>query len=336
MVTGHAGYIGATLVPRLARHGHTTLGVDAYLYGTAPMPADDEIALDVRDITMEHLEGVDGVVHLAALSNDPLGALDPSLTTEVNETATVRLVRLARAAGVRRFVFLSSCSVYGQQDGLLDEHSPVSPLTSYSRSKVRAEAAMTGAPNGMSVVVLRAGTVFGWSPAFRGDLVVNRMVLTALGAGVVQVHGDGAAWRPLVAVGDVARAAHAALEAAMPPGERIVANVVGEGGNRRVVEIGHAVARACGASLELEIGTPDPRSYRVAAGGIARLGVRLTESLDAGITTLQERLAGAPIPELTSVSRVDQLRAALADRRLGPTLRSTPPLAASSLAPACG
>lgn len=225
LVTGHLGYIGAVLTPMLLREGYEVVGLDSDLFractfggGLARVPA---ILKDVRDATRTDLEGFDAVVHLAGLSNDPLGDLDPRLTMEINHEATVRLARLARKAGVERFVFSSSCSTYGAGNGdeFLTEEAAFNPVTPYGESKVFAERDLAEmADYAFSPTFLRNATAYGASPRLRFDLVVNNLTAWAFTTGRVHLKSDGAAWRPLVHVEDISRAFVAALEA---PRERI-------------------------------------------------------------------------------------------------------------------
>ena len=211
LVTGSGGYIGAVLCPVLVGAGHEVVGLDSGLLdgcdfggGPAEVPT---LRVDLRDVAAEHLEGFEAVVHLAALSNDPLGELDPERTYDINHRASVRLAALARAAGVRRFLFSSSCSLYGAADPeqLLDESAPFNPVTAYGRSKVLVERDVAAlAADGFSPVFLRNATVYGASPRLRADLVVNNLVGHAVTSGRVLVMSDGTPWRPLVHVEDVA------------------------------------------------------------------------------------------------------------------------------------
>src|SRR5213592_3504610 len=212
LVTGHHGYIGSVLAPCLATAGHDVAGYDTQLYrgcdfvedrGTTP----GRIA-DLRDVTAENLDGFDAVVHYAALSNDPLGDLDAGLTEDVNRDGTLRLAEAARDAGVRRFVFASSCSMYGAAgtDEALDEQAPLRPLTPYAESKVEAEKGLFAlAGPDFAPVSMRNATVFGVSPRLRLDIVLNNLAAWAHTTGRIRLLSDGMAWRPLVHVEDVAR-----------------------------------------------------------------------------------------------------------------------------------
>jgi nucleoside-diphosphate-sugar epimerase len=203
-VTGHRGYIGTHLVDVLKQHGHQVTGADIGLFDGCeweqPAAADRELVKDVRDLTVEDLEGHDVVMHLAALSNDPMGALDSSLTLDINRDASVRLAEIAKQAGVQRYLFAGSCSVYGKGDRLdLNENDPLNPLTAYAQSKIETEAALWQlADDDFSPASLRNSTAYGHSPNLRIDLVVNNLLASALSYGEIRIQSDGSPWRPLI------------------------------------------------------------------------------------------------------------------------------------------
>jgi nucleoside-diphosphate-sugar epimerase len=278
LVTGHHGYIGTVLAGVLARAGHEVIGLDSDLFASCTLgPAPDpvpSIRCDLREVQGEHLEGFDAVVHLAALSNDPLGDLAPDHTHAINHEASVRLAHLAREAGVERFLYASSCSVYGAVGGeeLAGEDQPMQPVTPYAVSKVRVEADLTAmAGDRFSPVFLRNATAYGFSPRPRCDIVVNDLVGTALLDGVVRVLSDGTPWRPLAHVDDIAGAFLAALEAPREAVHGEAFNVGSDRENYQVREIAEAVAAAVpGSRVEITGATgPDPRSYRVDFSKIA-------------------------------------------------------------------
>jgi nucleoside-diphosphate-sugar epimerase len=271
LVTGHQGYLGTVMVPILRAAGHDVVGLDnGYFADCILGPAPDDppaLAADLRDVTVEQLRGFDAVVHLAALSNDPLGALEPELTFEINHHASVRLARLAKEAGVSRFLYASTCSVYGAAgDGLVDEDAELNPITPYAISKVRVEddvAAM--ADSDFTPVFLRNATAFGFSPRLRADIVLNNLVGHAVLSGVVRVLSDGTPWRPLVHAVDIARAFAMCLEAPTQLISCRAYNVGTEANNLTVAQIADAVCATVPGSELLITGEngADPRSYRV-------------------------------------------------------------------------
>ena len=278
LVTGHQGYIGSVLVPVLREAGHLVTGIDTGLFAPCllgPAPAEvPTLRLDIRDVRPEHCRGYDAVLHLAALCNDPLGDLDPELTYDVNYRATVALARAAKEAGVPRFLFSSSCSLYGAGPGdlPLPETADFAPLTPYGESKIRSERDLRElADDSFSPVFLRNATAYGFSPRLRGDLVVNDLVAHALLTGEVRLRSDGQAWRPLVHVADIAAAFAALLEA---PRERVHAkayNVGMTGENYRIRDLAQIVADAVpGSHVTFADGSvADKRDYRVSCDLIA-------------------------------------------------------------------
>ncbi|MFI8458211.1 NAD-dependent epimerase/dehydratase family protein [Kitasatospora sp. NPDC085464] len=272
LLTGHQGYLGTVMAPVLAAAGHEVVGLDAGLFADCvlgPAPADPAgHRVDLRDVTAEHVAGVDAVIHLAALSNDPLGSLAPDLTYDINHHASVRLAELARDAGVRRFLYASTCSVYGAAGGdeLVAENAPLRPVTPYAESKVRVEDDLHDLADGdFSPVFMRNATAFGYSPRLRADIVLNNLVGHALLTGEVLVLSDGTPWRPLVHAADIARAFAAALVAPREAVHDEAFNIGSETNNVTVAEIAEQVAEAVDGSkvrITGEAGA-DPRSYRV-------------------------------------------------------------------------
>jgi nucleoside-diphosphate-sugar epimerase len=277
LVTGSQGYIGSVLVQHLRSHGYDVVERDLGLYVDCRYPsgAIQPLGWDVREAKPADFDGVDAVVHLAALSNDPLGDLDPALTYEINHDGTMRVAEAARDAGVRRFVFASSCSLYGSSEtgGLLDELATMAPITPYAETKVTAEEALAKlADDDFSPTYMRNATVYGPSPALRLDIVVNDLCATAAATGRILLKSDGRAWRPQVHVEDVARSVRAVLEAPVESVHDQAFNVGRTEDNLRVIEIAELVSDAMpgGAPIEyVEDPGADPRSYRVDFSKIA-------------------------------------------------------------------
>jgi nucleoside-diphosphate-sugar epimerase len=219
LVTGHNGYIGSVLAPHFAQAGHQVIGLDTGYYNACTLVPDSTpiswLRKDIRAIDIDDLRGFDAVVHLAALSNDPIGNMNEKWTEEINHHSSVRLAELAKEAGVRRFLFSSSCIMYGMSEAaVVTEESPLDPKTEYARSKVKSEAAISElASDSFSPTFLRNGTVYGVSPRMRFDTVLNDLMGMAMTTGKVTLYSDGKPWRPVVHVKDVSRAFLAVLEA---------------------------------------------------------------------------------------------------------------------------
>ena len=279
LVTGHLGYIGTVMTPLLLERGHDVIGMDTDLYSRCtfgdPLVDVPNIKKDIRDATPEDLKGFEAVCHLAGLSNDPLGDLDPDLTFEINHRASVRLAEMSKQVGARRFIFSSSCSNYGAGgDDFLDETSPFNPVTPYGESKVRVEqdvAQMAG--DDFSPVFMRSATAYGLSSRLRFDLVVNNLVAWAFTTGKIRMKSDGSPWRPIVHIEDISRAFAAALVA---PRELIHAEAFNVGitaENHRVRDIAHIVGQVmpdCEITFA-EGASRDKRNYRVNCDKIARV-----------------------------------------------------------------
>lgn len=299
-VTGHRGYIGSHLVDVLKQEGHAVVGCDLKLFegcNWEPMVDPDvELARDVRAVEAKDLDGCDCVMHLAAISNDPMGDLDPRITYDINRDASIRLARLAKDAGVPRFLFAGSCSIYGQGEKLdLDEGDPLNPLTAYARSKIETEQAVSElADDSFSPAFLRNATAYGHSPMLRIDLVVNNLLASALSYGEIRIMSDGSPWRPLIHCRDIARAFAAFAQA---PKEAIHNQAINIGGNKenyQVRDVGDQVQRLIPTARVVytgEVGA-DPRNYRVNFDKLARHlpDFRLQYNLASGMEELHRKM----------------------------------------------
>lgn len=278
LLTGHQGYIGSVMAPHLIAAGHDVVGLDTgYFRDCTLIAADDSfpsITKDIRDLTVDDVRGFDAIIHLAALSNDPIGNLDEGWTASINDDGSVRLAELAREAGVRRFLFSSSCIMYGMSvAGVATEESPLDPQTEYARSKVRSERRIKElATDHFSPTFLRNGTVYGLSPRMRFDTVFNSLIGAAMTSGLVTVFSDGKPWRPVVHVQDVARAFQTVLEAPIEDIHGQAFNTGAEHLNHQVIRLAEiAVETVPGARLEvLAQGDADQRTYRTDFSKFAR------------------------------------------------------------------
>ena len=280
LVTGHNGYIGSVLTGVLQRAGHEVTGLDTYLFDECtfgPRPANvPALNLDIRDVMPEHLAGFDAVIHLAALCNDPLGNLNPECTEDINFRASVRLARFAKQAGVPRYLFASSCSLYGvaENDQILEETAPFHPITPYGETKVRVEQEVSQlADPDFSPTFLRNATAYGVSPRLRGDVVVNNLVAAAYLTGEVMVQSDGTPWRPLVHVEDISNAFLAVLQAPRSLVHNQAFNVGRTQENYQVRQLAEMVADVVAGSKVTYApgGGPDARCYRVNCDKIAAI-----------------------------------------------------------------
>jgi len=270
LVTGHDGYLGSVLTPCLLRAGYEVTGLDTGYFHQCTLvdhAADvPSVGKDIRDVEPDDLNGFGAVVHLAALSNDPIGNMNAGWTEEINFRASLRLAELAKAAGVRRFVFSSSCIMYGMSEAnVVSEDSPLAPTTEYARSKVECERAISLlAGDGFSPTFLRNGTIYGLSPRMRFDTVFNDLIGAAVTTGRVVVYSDGKPWRPVVHVQDVARAFLAVLEAPEAAVHNQAFNTGADHLNHQVIELAEIVVKTvpgCRPEVQARPGA-DQRTYR--------------------------------------------------------------------------
>ena len=299
LVTGGAGYIGSVLVRRLLRAGHNVTVLDRFFFGTGPLagvaknPRLKTVRGDTRWFDGSILAKTDAVLDLAALSNDPSGELDPEKTMEINYRGRARVARLAKKHGVKRYVLASSCSIYGFREGILDEESPVNPLTTYAKAnRMAEEAALKLAGPKFCPVALRFATVFGLSPRMRFDLAVNAMVLGLSGGGKLKIMRDGRQWRPFIHVSDAAAAYLSVLSAPADETSGQIFNAGSDDNNWQVLPLAKEVAKAAGAPLRKEwYGDPDKRSYRISFAKIRRLGYSAQLGVGHGAAEIAKALA---------------------------------------------
>jgi nucleoside-diphosphate-sugar epimerase len=335
LITGHTGYIGTVMAPFLADAGHEVTGFDSDLFEQCTFGEEPRkfpsIPKDLRDVEAADLRGFEAVIHLAGLSNDPLGNLNPSLTYDINHHASVRLARLAKEVGVKRYLFSSSCSTYGAAgDKILDETADFNPVTPYGRSKVlvEQEVSQLASPE-FSPVFLRNATAYGVSPRLRFDLVLNNLTAWALTTGKVFIKSDGTPWRPIVHIEDISRAFLAALEAPRELVHNQAFNVGRSEENyqiRDLAEIVKETVPGCTIEFAADAG-PDKRCYRADFGRIAKTLPAFQPKWDArrGARELYDAYKKVDLRvedfEGPRYKRIDHIQGLLASGRLNSDLR---------------
>lgn len=302
MVTGAGGYIGSVLTRNLLSADYRVTAVDRFFFGRETLPSSKHnlhiVKNDIRWMDDHHFQDVDAVIDLAALSNDPTGELAPDKTWQVNCEGRIRVARTAKKHGVKRYVFPSSCSVYGFQDAVIDETSPTKPLTTYAQANLEAERqVLAQSDDDFCVVVLRQATVYGLSPRMRFDLAINGMVRGLFKEGKVPILRDGTQWRPFVHVSDTTSALASALDVSARLVNKQIINVGSDEQNCQIRPLAEAVAEAAGLPFDFEwYGLPDHRSYRVSFAKAKKLlGFKADKTPDDGAREIFEQLSSNSI-----------------------------------------
>ncbi|MCB2053756.1 MAG: SDR family oxidoreductase [Geminicoccaceae bacterium] len=315
LVTGAGGYIGTTLVPMLLEAGYAVRALDRFFFGAellAEHPRLEMVKADSRRLALEHFRGVDHVIDLVAISNDPSGELFQDATYGINHASRVECARLAKMAGVSRYVLPSSCSIYGFQapDVICDENCPTNPLTTYARANEKAEQGVLPlVDSSFCVTVLRQATVYGYSPRMRFDLAINGMTYGAWKTGILPLMRDGSQWRPMVHVQDTARAQMFMLKAPAEAVSGRIFNVGSDDNNYQLGPLAERVAAAVPRDVTIEwYGDADHRSYRVAFGKIEALGWKARKIAEDGVREIVEKLEAGTLERTTATMTLDWYR----------------------------
>ncbi len=323
-MTGGGGYIGTTLVPHLLRNNYEVIVLDRFFFGQELLEKYSDLGIlrlirdDIRWTGGEIFKGVDAVIDMAALSNDPAGEIDPWKTIEINYLGRSRIARLAKEAGVGRYLLISSCSIYGFQDGMISETSKTNPLTTYARANMLAERDNLGLGDSIfSSTVIRFATVYGLSGRMRFDLAINGMVLGALKTGKIPVMRDGTQWRPFIYVGDAARAIQLVIETEQSKINKEIFNVGSDNQNFMIKDLAELVAGSISSGKRPDIewyGSPDKRSYRVSFEKARRvLGYESITTPDLATRELEKAITSGDMTDSMKTRTLDWYRHLLTD-----------------------